>query len=115
MVISVTSLTGSGLRDWLFQRISAVVLTLYTFFLAGVFLIQGPMTYENWTALFSNTFVAVFTFLALLALTVHARIGLWIILTDYIKPYCIRLFFQIIIFLSLMSFLFWGIIILWRL
>ena len=35
MVASVTNLGRSGLYDWVIQRLSAVVLALYTLFLVG--------------------------------------------------------------------------------
>ena len=41
MVASVTNLGRSGLYDWVVQRLTAVILALYTLFLLG-FVIASP-------------------------------------------------------------------------
>ncbi|MGD9592998.1 MAG: succinate dehydrogenase, hydrophobic membrane anchor protein [Candidatus Berkiella sp.] len=43
----------------------------------------------------------------------HAWIGLWTVLTDYVKPLLIRYVFQAIILLALFVYVVWGIFILW--
>ena len=45
---SATGLTGSGSRDWIIQRISAVVLAVYSVVLLGFFLTHGDVTYLEW-------------------------------------------------------------------
>lgn len=44
---SATGLTGSGSRDWIVQRISAVVLAVYSVVLLGFFLIHGNVDFLN--------------------------------------------------------------------
>ena len=41
MVTSITSLSRSGLSDWLVQRIAACIMTVYVLFLVG-YLIANP-------------------------------------------------------------------------
>ncbi len=41
---SATGLTGSGSRDWIIQRISAVVLAVYSVVLLGFFLTHGDVS-----------------------------------------------------------------------
>ncbi len=53
MVAAALSLTRSGLRDWIFQRISAVILGLYVLVLLGFFITHSPLTYDQWKAFFS--------------------------------------------------------------
>ena len=113
MVGNVTSLTNNGLRDWLIQRVTALVLAAYTIFLLIFLVMHHDLDFSTWQELFASTFVRTFSLLALLSVLLHAWIGLWTISTDYLKCVYGRLSFQIITFLALLSFFIWGIEILW--
>lgn len=113
MVDSVTSLTRSGLRDWLVQRISAVILALYVLFILGYLLINAPVSYAVWHGLFANGWMRVATFLALLSMVYHTWVGLWTVFTDYIKCPYLRLTLQILVVIALIGYLVWGIDIVW--
>ncbi len=119
MVSQVTSLTGNGVADWVVQRVSAYVLALYTVVIVGILLIGQP-GFEGWQALFDQTWMQVFTLLALLSTCAHAWIGMWTIGTDYIREHYfgsgadgIRLVYQVAVVLVLLVYLIWGIQILW--
>ncbi|HTN93515.1 MAG TPA: succinate dehydrogenase, hydrophobic membrane anchor protein, partial [Gallionella sp.] len=75
-----------GLRDWLLQRITAVLMAVYLVLLAGYLLMQPYVDYDVWTALFSSQVVRTFTLLFLLSLFYHAWVGIRDIVMDYIKP-----------------------------
>ncbi len=113
MVKNATSYSGSGLRDWLIQRVTAMILALYVIFLAGYILLVPKLTFVVWESLFSHMMMKVATLFALLALIMHAWIGMWTILTDYVKCVCIRLVLEIAIVIALVSYFIWGAIILW--
>ncbi|HVV68622.1 MAG TPA: succinate dehydrogenase, hydrophobic membrane anchor protein [Gammaproteobacteria bacterium] len=113
MVGSVTSLTRSGLRDWLIQRITAVILALYTLFLLAFILCHHALTYADWQALFANGFMRIFTFLALLSVVYHTWVGIWTVFTDYIKCSSLRLILQAIVVIALLGYLVWGISTVW--
>ena len=51
---SATGLTGSGSRDWIIQRISAVVLVVYSVVLLGFFLTHGDVTFVEWSSFWGN-------------------------------------------------------------
>lgn len=108
-------MVGDGLRDWVIQRISALVLGSYFVFILFYLFMHPAMSYQSWQTLFSHTWMRVFSLMTLLSLLLHAWIGVWTIFTDYIKPQCVRLTLQVIIILSLVYFFFWGIEILWGL
>lgn len=120
MVTNVTNLSRSGLYDWMAQRVSAVVLAAYVLFLLG-FLIANPgLTYVEWQALFSQNWVRIFSLLTLVALSVHAWVGMWTISTDYLTPMgigksatVIRFLFQAVCGLAMFVFFVWGVQILW--
>ncbi|NNM59081.1 MAG: succinate dehydrogenase, hydrophobic membrane anchor protein [Legionellales bacterium] len=113
MVSNATSYTGSGLRDWLIQRVSAVVLGAYILFLLVFFMSHSGMEYATWEGLFGQLWMKVFTFVALLSLYAHAWIGVWTVLTDYIKPVAIRVTLEVLVVLSLLTYLIWGIVVVW--
>lgn len=116
MVKNVTSLTRSGLRDWLLQRVSAIILGAYVIFLAAFILFHPQMDYFTWSNLFKNPIMRISTVIVLVAVLIHAYIGMWTISTDYLtKCTAVRLLFQAVVFLALIAFLIWGIIILWGL
>ena len=79
-----------GLRDWLMQRVSAVVMLAYTVALV-LLLLAMPSDFDSWKALFSQTWVRVFTQITLLALFLHVWVGIRDVWMDYIKPTGLRL------------------------
>jgi succinate dehydrogenase / fumarate reductase membrane anchor subunit len=118
MVTAVTSMGRSGLYDWLMQRISAVVLLAYFVFVACVLL--GGVDYASWKALYSQTWMRIFSLMTLLSLGVHAWVGIWGVLTDYFterlmgsKGNILRFVLQMLCGLTMFTYLVWGIQILW--
>lgn len=114
MMQTATGLTSSGLRDWVVQRISAVILAAYFIFFLFYFPCHPHLTYPDWQALFAHPVMRIFTFLALLALVAHAWVGMWTIFTDYIKATGLRLILQVLMVLALLGYLAWGIGLLWH-
>lgn len=120
MVTAVTTFGRSGLSDWLIQRFSAVVLAAYAVFLT-VFLVTTPeLTYEIWAELFSQLWMRVFTLLVLLSCAAHGWIGLWGVLTDYVtsrmmgnSALALRIIILTVYALITLTYLVWGVEILW--
>jgi len=104
-----------GLRDWLSQRITAVVMTLYSALLLGVVLWNGGLDYTTWQALFAGDAFRVATFLFMASLLVHAWVGVRNILMDYAKPTSVRLTLQVIVICVLIAYAAWAIQVLWGL
>jgi succinate dehydrogenase / fumarate reductase membrane anchor subunit len=102
-----------GLLDWIAQRITAVVLAVYTVVLGLSLLLMPEFSQPAWKALFSGTFIRVLTLLAMLALCWHAWIGVRDIYMDYIKPTAIRLSLQVVTIVLLVGYVIWAINILW--
>lgn len=107
------SLGGTGLRDWLVQRYTAVYLGIYTLFLVGFVLKHQVLTYEDWLGLFSSPLMQIGTLFALVCVAFHAWIGLWTVLTDYVKPALLRYLLEGLIIFSLFGYVVWGIFVLW--
>jgi succinate dehydrogenase / fumarate reductase membrane anchor subunit len=120
MVTAVTSMGRSGLYDWLMQRISAVILLAYALFV-GWMVVCG-VDYAAWKELFSQTWMRVFSMLALVSLVVHAWVGLWSVFTDYLTERnlgasgnVLRLAVEVVCGITLFTYVVWGIQILWGL
>lgn len=115
MVSSVTALTRSGLRDWLVQRVTALVVGLYSIFILTYLLLHPQLEYAGWQQLFSHPIIKIGTLLTLLCIVAHAWIGMWTVFTDYIKPRSLRLIVICLMALLLLGYLVWGIQIIWGL
>lgn len=115
MVASVTNFGRNGLYDWMIQRVTAVILAVYTIFIFTFLLMNPDLNYTQWSELFDSLCVRIFSLLALLSMGAHAWIGLWTISTDYLKPTGIRFLFQAVCGLAMFVYVVWGIQILWGL
>ena len=104
---------GYGLGDWLLQRVTAVVMALYTPFVAGWFLYMRPSSHAQWKAMFASSFVRLATVLFVAALLYHAWVGVRDIIMDYIKPAGLRLVGLASVGFALFAYLAWAIAILW--
>jgi len=113
MVTNAGTLGRSGVHDFVLIRASALVLTAYSIFMVCFFVCTPQVTYADWTGLFSQTWVKVFTLITLISLLVHAWIGLWQVLTDYVKPVAVRIFLQFVLNIAALAYLVTGIVVLW--
>ena len=102
-----------GLRDWLVQRVSAVVMVVYTLLMIVILLAQSPLQYAEWKTLFSQQWMRLASLLFLLSLFIHAWIGVHDILMDYVHATGIRLGLQIAVIVALVVYTAWSIRILW--
>ena len=83
-----------GLRDWLVQRISAVIIASYVLFLLIELMTSQPMTHATWKHLFGRGSMQVATLLFGLAFAWHTWIGMRDISMDYVKSTGLRLALQ---------------------
>ena len=108
-----SSFGRSGAHDWWMQRISALVLMLYLIFITYSLCTTTELNYQSWSAIFAPLWMQLFTFAAVVAISVHAWAGLWIVSTDYLKPAAIRNLFQLIVLLACLGFIAWTAMIFW--
>lgn len=113
MVSNASALGRNGVHDWLLLRASAIVITLYILYILGFVVIVPDITYEIWRGFFASHITKVFTLLTLLSILAHAWIGLWQVLTDYIKPLALRLVLQLVVVITLLVYLLYGTIVVW--
>lgn len=101
----------SGLRDWIIQRVSALILLTFLIVITVVLLRGGD--YVTWSSFFKQAWVKWLTVLAALSLCWHAWIGLWTIFTDYVKNTAVRVGLEIIVLALNFFYMIWTIKILW--
>ena len=121
-VTNVTSLSRSGLSDFLVQRVSAVILALYTLCVLGFFLTNADVTHAGLVDYFAHPIMKLFSILAVLALAAHAWIGMWTVGTDYIRPHYFgahatswRITYQIVCLTLIFAFVVWTVPLFWGL
>jgi succinate dehydrogenase / fumarate reductase membrane anchor subunit len=102
-----------GLTGWLVQRVTAVVMALYTLLWLAIALYQGVVDYPLWQALFANGAFRIATVLFWLALLWHAWVGMRDVWMDYIKPTALRLTLETLTALVLLAYAVWLIDLLW--
>jgi len=103
-----------GLKDFLAQRVTAVIMAVYTIVLLAAFLLSKDTSYQSWAGLFANQWMKMLTFLAFVSLTYHAWIGVRDIWMDYVKPVAVRLTLQVLTILWLVGCAGYAAQILWR-
>lgn len=103
-----------GLGSWLAQRVTAVVMALYSVILLVVFLRGAPINYGVWKDLFAQGWMRVGTLLFAVSLAWHAWVGVRDILMDYARPDSLRFALQVIAILMIGAYLGWTVQILWR-
>ncbi|WP_370981587.1 succinate dehydrogenase, hydrophobic membrane anchor protein [Agaribacterium sp. ZY112] len=120
MVTATTSFSRNGLSDWIIQRFTAVVLAAYTVFIIGFLLMNPNLDFATWQALFSCTWVRIFSLFTLVSIVAHGWIGLWVVLTDYItsrmvgsSALAIRVVVLSVYAVVNVVFLVWGVEIFW--
>ena len=123
-----------GLRDWLSQRVTAVLMALFTVVVvvqalwpwylkdatgqrvkdaAGKFIaITG---YDKWAGMFAAQWMKVLTFTVIVALLWHVWVGMRDVWMDYIKPVWLRLALQVFTIVWLTACAGWAVQVLWRL
>ncbi|MEL4014119.1 succinate dehydrogenase membrane anchor subunit [Dryocola clanedunensis] len=113
MVSNASALGRNGVHDFLLVRATAIVITLYIIYMIGFFAVTGELTYEVWRGFFASAFTKVFTLLTLFSILIHAWIGMWQVLTDYVKPVAIRLGLQLLIVVALLVYVIYGFVVVW--
>ena len=121
MVTQVLNLTRSGLSDYVVQRATAFILTIYTVWVLGFFLLTPEITYTILVGFFSSAPMQIASTLAVLSTVAHAWIGMWTIGTDYLLEAhvgsystVIRFAYQAACLLALFIYLVWAFRLVWQ-
>ena len=81
----------AGIQAWILQRISAVYLALFCPLALVYLLLTPPADYQSWLITVSTPWVYAGILLCVLALLLHAWVGVRNVVIDYVKPFSVRL------------------------
>ena len=102
------------------QRISAVLLALYSVGIISFLITHPNLDFESWNALHETQSVRVFSLLTLLGLCAHMWIGMWTVITDYLTPLhlgatsnTVKGLSQIVIITLIIFYAIWGTFVFW--
>ena len=104
-----------GLRDWLAQRVTALLMALFTLAVIVQVLLPGEMGYDKWAGIFSRQWMKVLTFVVIVSMLYHVWVGMRDVWMDYVKPVGIKLALQVFTMVWLTGCAGWAIQVLWRL
>jgi succinate dehydrogenase / fumarate reductase membrane anchor subunit len=104
-----------GVRDWLAQRITSILMAIFTVVLVVQVLLPGPLDYYRWSAIFAHQWMRLLTFVTIVALLFHVWVGMRDIWMDYVKPVSARLALDLVTIAWLVGCAGWAIQVLWRL
>jgi succinate dehydrogenase / fumarate reductase membrane anchor subunit len=105
-----------GLRDWLVQRFTGVVMALFTLAVLIQVLLPGePMGYHRWSGIFGQQWMKLLAYAVVVALAWHAWVGMRNIWMDYVRHVGARLTLQVLTLVWLTGCAGWALQVLWRL
>lgn len=102
-----------GLRDWLAQRVTAIVMAFYTLLFLALLIGAPKLDFAAWRQLFAPQWLKLATLLFLLSLYYHAWVGVRDIVMDYVKSSSLRLALYVIVIAALIVYAGWSVQILW--
>jgi succinate dehydrogenase / fumarate reductase membrane anchor subunit len=103
-----------GLRDWLAQRLTAVLMAIYAIVFGIYAVFVRPPGYDAWAGMFVTLWMKVATLVVMLGLLYHAWVGMREIFMDYLKPTWVRLVAYLVTLVWLAVCAVWAAQILWR-
>ncbi len=99
---------GSGLVEWVLQRLSAVYLAGFLLWLAFQFLLGPAADYTAWKTWFAQGAVRLAFALFFVSILIHAWVGMRSVFLDYLKSFWLRLAVQTFLGFGLLVLSFWA-------
>ncbi len=114
MLIELFTDRYPGMRLWLSQRLTALVMAAYIVFSAIYFIVIWPANYQAWLSAVSPIWWRLLTFIFYACLSMHAWVGVRDVLRDYVFNKTVRAYMQVIVDMLLLAYLGWAGVILWN-
>ena len=114
MLIQLLTNKYPGMRLWLSQRLSAVMMAIYIVFLITLLIIQQPSNFESWHVFVSPIWFRLVTLVFFISLFIHAWLGVSDVFKDYIFNKKWRASLQVLVDILLVVYLIWVSFILWN-
>jgi succinate dehydrogenase / fumarate reductase, membrane anchor subunit len=109
----LTAIAHYGWRDWLLQRVTAVVMLVYTLFFLAVIIALPRLDFERWRVLWQLPVMRYATIFFVISVLLHAWVGVRNIFMDYVKDTGLRLALYVLVILTLVAYGVWAWQILW--
>ncbi|WP_218649966.1 succinate dehydrogenase, hydrophobic membrane anchor protein [endosymbiont of Lamellibrachia barhami] len=93
----------SGLRAWIFQRITAIYLAVFVPVALGYLLFYPVTSYQPWVELLSSPWVNTSLLLFVFAILLHGWIGIRDVVIDYVQPFPARMVLLVLVGLGLVA------------
>lgn len=113
MVTNQASIKRNGIQDYVSIRATAAIILAFSIYMLYFFIATPVITYDVWKSLFGSIFMQAFTLITLIAIMIHVRIGLWQVLTDYVKPHRLRMILQYVLNIIAVAYVAVGLFVLW--
>lgn len=115
MILSLLTKRYPGMRAWLTQRLTGLLMAIYSIVLLIRALVLTPGNYEDWLAFSQPWWWRLATFIFWVSLSSHAWLGVRDVLKDYVPNVKIRMALLNLVVLVLWIYLGWIMILLWNL
>lgn len=107
-----TTAKKPGLNDWWIQRISASCISLFVLPMLVLWLGGWLNQADDWYAFLASVPGKALTLLGIIGFLLHARIGLWVVITDYAPKRFQGLAIGLMT-LYLLAVVFWAVYLVW--
>ncbi|MGB2832052.1 MAG: succinate dehydrogenase, hydrophobic membrane anchor protein [Methylotenera sp.] len=114
MLIQLLTNKYPGMRLWLSQRLTALVMAIYLVLLVLMLILWRPAGFAGWHAFVSPMWFRLATWLFFMCLFMHAWLGVADVLKDYVFNKTLRAYLQMAVDILLMVYWVWVSIILWN-
>jgi succinate dehydrogenase / fumarate reductase membrane anchor subunit len=109
MLIELLTKRYPGMRAWLTQRLTGLVMAIYSVMIMLRFLIVRPESYESWVGFFQPLWWRMASLFFWIALSLHAWLGIRDVLKDYVPNYALQMVLQNILVVLLCIYLAWAV------
>jgi succinate dehydrogenase / fumarate reductase, membrane anchor subunit len=114
MLIQLLTRKYPGMRIWLSQRLTALLMAVYIVVVLILLTIIQPSGHAAWHAFFAPIWFRLATLIFFMCLFMHAWLGVADVLKDYVFNKTLRGYMQIIVDILLLIYLVLVSIILWN-
>jgi succinate dehydrogenase / fumarate reductase membrane anchor subunit len=108
MVIELLTRRYPGMRAWLMQRLTGLVMAIYSVMLIARAFDTKPHDYQSWLLFFEPWWMRAASLLFWISLTIHAWLGIRDVLKDYVPNAQLRALMLNVIIILLWLYLAWA-------
>ena len=107
MLLSLLTKRYPGMRAWLTQRLTGLLLAIYSVLMLSRILLLQPTNYEAWLSFNQPAWWRIASWLFWLSLSVHAWLGVRDVLKDYVPNFRLRMVLLKLVLIMIWLYLAW--------